>query len=117
MILVGDGMFGDCVVRECLCIPTRLTAASTSAASTPAPAFAATFTFPAFVMGFTLRLSRGKFGTFFLPIHCSKFFFGFVCRDRNLRLLGGKIARCLGSVHLFAAIDHIGLLPCYRRVG
>ena len=47
MVLVRDGMLGDGVVRKCLRIATRLDAASPSAASTPAPAFATAFTFPA----------------------------------------------------------------------
>ena len=110
-------MLGDGVVRKCLRIATRLDAASPSAASTPAPAFAAVFTFPAFARGCALRLGCREFGTVFLFIPCDEVLFGFVCRDRNLRLLGGKIACCLGCVHLFAAIDHVGLLPGYRRVG
>src|SRR4249919_606154 len=117
MVLVRDDMFGDGVVRECLRIATRLAAAPTSAASAPAPAFAAAFTFPTLAMGFALGLGCREFGTVFLFIRCDEVLFGFVCRDRDLRLLGGEIARCLGGVHLFAAIDHVGLLPGYRRVG
>lgn len=115
MLLVRDGVLGDGVVRDCWHTATQLAAASPSAASAPAPA--AAFTFPAFATGFALPLGCREFGTFFLLIRCGEVPFGFVCRDRNLRLLGGKIACCLGCVHLFAAIDHVGLLPGYRRVG
>ena len=80
MVLVRDGMLGDGVVRECLRIATRLAAASTSAASAPAPAFAAVFTFPAFARSFALRLGCREFGTFFLLIRCDEVLFGFVCR-------------------------------------
>ena len=117
MVLVRDGMLGDGVVRECLRIATRLAAAATSAAPAPAPAFAAVFTFPAFARGYALRLGCREFGTVFLFIPCDEVLFGFVCRDRDLRLLGGEIARRLRGVHLFAAIDHVRLLPGYRRVG
>src|SRR5512144_991837 len=117
MVLVRDGMLGDGIVRKCLRIATRLAAAPTPAAPAPAPAFAAAFTFPAFAMGLALRLGCREFGAGLLFIRCDEVLFGFVCRDRDLRLLGGEIARCLGGVHLFAAIDHVGLLPGYRRVG
>src|ERR1044071_5343979 len=102
MILVHDSMLGDGVVRECLRLTTRLPAAPPPAASAPAPSSAAAFTFPAVTVGFAFRLCCGEFGTFFLLIRCDEVLFGFVCRDRDLWLLGGEVARCLGGVHLFA---------------
>src|SRR5690349_9437658 len=118
MVLGCDGVLGDGVVRECLRVATGVATPSSSAASAPTPAFAAAFTFSAFAMGLAVRLGCRRFGIFFFPLVCrDDGLVLFVCRRRNLRLLGGKIARRFRCVHLFAAIDHVGLLPGHCRVG
>ena len=44
-----------------------------------------------------------------------EFFFNFG-DGHELRLLRSKIARGFRRVHLLAAVDHIGLLPCYSGI-
>lgn len=78
VVFVRDGMFGNSVVCESLHIARWFTA-STSAASTPAPALAAAFTVSAFAAPFIVHIGRGDFGCFVLLV--SRFddaFIGFV---------------------------------------
>src|SRR5262245_44024900 len=88
----------------------RLTTATAAAAAAPSPASSAALAFTAFNAVLAFHLYGGLIGVSF-----HEFFFNFG-DGHELRLLRSKIARGFRRVHLLAAVDHIGLLPCYSGI-
>jgi hypothetical protein len=109
VILMRDRVLGNGVVRECLHGFTRLssTAASAAAPATtpPAPSTSVTFATLGTLLAFRFGYRR-EFGFFGRFTNFGYFFFGVFDR-RQLRLLGGKAARCFRRVHLLTAVNYI----------
>src|SRR5690242_20585410 len=106
VVLVRDGMLGDGVIGEGLLhVLTRFAAAPPAATAAAAPSPSRTFAI-GFDGHFIVRSREFRFFGLFAGF--SDPFVDFLGRRRDqLRLLGGKVARGLRRVHLFAAIDHI----------
>lgn len=119
VILVSNCMGGASILRDLVRTFTWFAAASTAAAPAATPAPPRPVVFACFATLLAFRFSYSDLGIF------SRFAFGrslallevFDRRWCQLRLLGGKIARGLRCMHLFATIDHVRLLAGYRRIG
>src|SRR5262245_54612769 len=85
----------------------RLTATTAAAAAAPSPASSAALAFSAFGAVPAFHFLCGGL------IDFRKLFFLSFREGRELRLLRRKIARGFRRMHLLAAVDHVGLLPCY----
>ena len=110
MILVCDGMLSHGLLRELLNL-ARLTATTAAAAARSPAASSAALAFTAFDALLAFHFLYG--GLIGVSFH--EFFFNFG-DGHELRLLRSKIARGFRRVHLLAAVDHIGLLPCYSGI-
>lgn len=118
MVFMSDGMLGNGVVRECLGLVVRFTSAATSAAPAPAPAPAGAFALADIGVRRAFGFPCSEFGRFFFVFVRVRYcFFVLLNRGDELRLLGGKVTSGFRCVHLFAAIDYVGLLAGHRRVG